>query len=571
MPSRVIGPPSPPPSHACSQLCFAGTSPPLPPALPHPLLATAPFASEALARLSSYAGEVGSVACTACPVGSTTEGEATEGAGGCVDPDECTGFLGESHDCHPNAFCVNTPGSFTCQCSTGFTGDGRVCEPVCGDGFRVGAEACDDGNNDPSDGCSSRCEVEEGFECPDASVEGQALPRSNCTCNLGTTACCQREYATCLLRSGWFDSNLVSAGEDKGEAKPLEGAPRWVLGGLGQSCDEACGALSPPERCVEHGFDEARGGYLVGSSLPEALPRGIAGGGACRRNVTSGSASAYSPLMATAAALPMVDELGDQGEGSLGRSSPLPEYAGSVCYFWDLFEANETDAKRPRCNARPQVASSRRVCRCGARTELCGRDCQERHVRCLGGEGPGEGYATEVAETFVPCLDDPSFEAVLCDGAPTTDALAGECGGLLERFRCSDYGQGKRSCTRDGASSCGTCPATCGYCSVCFREGATYYYGGVEQPHPDRYGDGYRTITTLQQCAQGLSYCVANGYSACASSGPCGAVLCPTCEELNGAEGSPSASPVPIGPSADAGSCACSEWYRVCASRVYIE
>ena len=41
-----------------------------------------------------------------------------------VDVDEC--IVG-SHDCHPDANCTNSPGSFSCQCKPGFLGDGKNC------------------------------------------------------------------------------------------------------------------------------------------------------------------------------------------------------------------------------------------------------------------------------------------------------------------------------------------------------------------------------------------------------------------------------------------------------------
>ena len=41
-----------------------------------------------------------------------------------LDIDECTNGV---HDCHQDADCENTAGSFTCSCEDGFAGDGRQC------------------------------------------------------------------------------------------------------------------------------------------------------------------------------------------------------------------------------------------------------------------------------------------------------------------------------------------------------------------------------------------------------------------------------------------------------------
>ena len=42
----------------------------------------------------------------------------------CVDINECQ--IGDDN-CHENAQCINTEGSFTCFCKPGYTGDGVIC------------------------------------------------------------------------------------------------------------------------------------------------------------------------------------------------------------------------------------------------------------------------------------------------------------------------------------------------------------------------------------------------------------------------------------------------------------
>ena len=41
-----------------------------------------------------------------------------------IDFDECAS---DDHDCDVNAACQNTPGSYTCSCKAGYTGNGRTC------------------------------------------------------------------------------------------------------------------------------------------------------------------------------------------------------------------------------------------------------------------------------------------------------------------------------------------------------------------------------------------------------------------------------------------------------------
>lgn len=86
----------------------------------------------------------------------------------CEDLDECE--LG-THTCDPNAECVNTSGSFTCTCNHGFTGNGQSCQNV---------DECEEGSHDcqTNEACtdtagSFTCECKSGF----VRSAGECLPR----------------------------------------------------------------------------------------------------------------------------------------------------------------------------------------------------------------------------------------------------------------------------------------------------------------------------------------------------------------------------------------------------------
>lgn len=123
------------------------------------------------------------------------EGEAAQLGGGCSP--ECR--IEAGYDCDPitracsETICGNAIRERGEQCDDGneepFDGcyacqrepncvDGS-CDAVCGDGERYAGEACDDGNVTDGDGCSRYCQIETGFECNDrvdAPADSQALP-----------------------------------------------------------------------------------------------------------------------------------------------------------------------------------------------------------------------------------------------------------------------------------------------------------------------------------------------------------------------------------------------------------
>ncbi|CAH1782205.1 unnamed protein product, partial [Owenia fusiformis] len=46
----------------------------------------------------------------------------------CTDNDECA--QGSTNNCDSNAMCMNTEGSFSCNCNPGYTGNGTLCQPT---------------------------------------------------------------------------------------------------------------------------------------------------------------------------------------------------------------------------------------------------------------------------------------------------------------------------------------------------------------------------------------------------------------------------------------------------------
>jgi cysteine-rich repeat protein len=100
--------------------------------------------------------------------------------------------------------------SSICEIEQGWqcAGEPSICAPICGDSLVRGAEECDDGTGD-GDGCSSSCNIEYGFSC-----EGQP---SNCVtacgdglaagledCDDGDTDDSDGCSATCAIESGWL-------------------------------------------------------------------------------------------------------------------------------------------------------------------------------------------------------------------------------------------------------------------------------------------------------------------------------------------------------------------------------
>lgn len=137
------------------------------------------------------------VACTFSTCGDSN----IEGAEQCDD-----GNSDDSDGC--SALCQVEPGYDCTEDAAGLS----TCVFTCGNSVVDGADACDDGNADAADGCSDFCEIEDGYIC-----EEDAAGLSTCTlscgdsevngedeCDDGGTAAGDGCSDTCEIETGYF-------------------------------------------------------------------------------------------------------------------------------------------------------------------------------------------------------------------------------------------------------------------------------------------------------------------------------------------------------------------------------
>ncbi len=117
----------------------------------------------------------------------------------CDTDDDCATSNGD-RECRPRANdgctdCKVDPG-YTCEQVAVTSGPDPEYETVCsslgcGDGYVAGQEECDDGNSVSTDGCNSRCEIEDDYACPptggacEADFCGDTIVGSNEQCDDG--------------------------------------------------------------------------------------------------------------------------------------------------------------------------------------------------------------------------------------------------------------------------------------------------------------------------------------------------------------------------------------------------
>lgn len=135
----------------------------------------------------------------------------------CPDVDECGLGL---HDCHKEAKCTNTHGSYNCYCRRGYIGDGRIsCVKTC-------YETCVHGYCSGSPDYVCKCNL--GWTGPDCSV--------NCGCNNHST--CEEQVGKCDKCQNWTEG---------------ESCERCRPGSYGNATSE--GGCKPCE-CNGHGNQE---------------------------------------------------------------------------------------------------------------------------------------------------------------------------------------------------------------------------------------------------------------------------------------------------------------------------
>jgi len=338
-----------------------------------------------------------------------------------------------------------------------------------------------------------------------------------------------------------FTHHLASAGESCHEACAALPLP----GSLERGQFE-CVAHGTREALLDHLHTVSLPAAL-GSTQGAGGAGAGAGGWACARIVTEESNTGVAAQLPPAA-LPMVDEFAVSGLRAVGDGLPsrdlvcyvrapglpqlTPTVAGDESAGGGPGGSGGAGSTEEWCRTRPTVATGRRLCQCRRRADVCSNDCLAAQVACNSKVAARSQRVHASYEPHNPCLDDPHYAGSFVDAnnfstvnvsfdscedvgafirntlpelsrnltrearaaraeweervrgsngtlALNASNLTWDNSSLQERFM-SWSRQGGGSC------SCNACPVTCGRCDRCYTLGGTYFYGGVDRPHPAR-------------------------------------------------------------------------------------
>lgn len=190
--------------------------------------------------------------------------------------------------------------SSECAIETGYacTGQPSSCAPICGDSVTVGGEQCDDGDTDAGDGCSATCTVEPGWSCLFGACEeicGDGLIVGGEGCdddNLDGDDGCS---ATCAVEEGWTCSGEPSAcmsicgdGLTRGAEECDDGEPN----GSAASCCTASCTFQPAGTACDDGL-VCTIDVCDGASTCETTPNPCDDGNECTDDACSEPTGCY--------------------------------------------------------------------------------------------------------------------------------------------------------------------------------------------------------------------------------------------------------------------------------------
>ncbi|HEY0138878.1 MAG TPA: hypothetical protein VGB85_32555 [Nannocystis sp.] len=148
--------------------------------------------------------------------------------------------------------------------------------PTCGDKFLGPDEACDDGNQEPGDGCDIKCQCER-TTCGNGMLErGEVCDDGNISDRDACSACCERLYYYAFVTSQMVVGGEIDSIQDAdmrctqlANAAGLQGPYRaWLAGDRGPAAPAADVfarpyALPGTAEIVAHSLNELRSGQLA--------------------------------------------------------------------------------------------------------------------------------------------------------------------------------------------------------------------------------------------------------------------------------------------------------------------